>query len=336
MEGAIVTTYRCNAECYMCNTWQYPSSTDEEIDINTLEKLPNNIAFYNVTGGEPFLREDIEEIISVLNNKSKRIVISTNGYFTDRIIRLSKRYPNIGIRVSLEGLPAANDELRGIPDGFDHGLRTILELRHMGVKDIGFGITVSDRNAKDMFELLILAHAMDLEFASSVTHNSFYFHKHDNEFQDPEAIAEEFRKVIRKLFNTYRLKNWFRAYYNHYLINKVMGGPRPLPCECGTDVFFLDPFGKIRPCNGRDVIMGDLKEQSFEEIWNGDQAQRVRELVASCDRHCWMTGSAAPAMKKSVFRVARWILTNRGRYLHGERVPMFDREPSDPEPNPSL
>ncbi len=59
-----------------------------------------------------------------------------------------------GVRVSLEGLPAANDELRGLRDGFDHGLRTLLQLRARGVKDIGFGITLCDRNADDLLRAL--------------------------------------------------------------------------------------------------------------------------------------------------------------------------------------
>jgi hypothetical protein len=50
-----------------------------------------------------------------------------------------------------------------VPDGFDHGLRTILQLRARGMKDIGFGITLSDRNADDLLELYELADAMGVE-----------------------------------------------------------------------------------------------------------------------------------------------------------------------------
>ena len=152
MEAAVITTYRCNCRCRMCDIWKNPTRPEEEFKPDILEKLPP-LAFANITGGEPFLRDDLEEIVSVLKTRARRIVISTNGYFTDRIVRLVEKSGDIGIRISIEGLPAANDELRGIRDGFDHGLRTLLELRRMGLKDIGFGITVSDRNARDMLEL---------------------------------------------------------------------------------------------------------------------------------------------------------------------------------------
>ena len=78
----IITTYRCNAKCIMCNIWENPSNINEEFKPKDLESLPQ-FKGINITGGEPFLRDDIEEIIEVLQTKTKRIVFSTNGYFTE-------------------------------------------------------------------------------------------------------------------------------------------------------------------------------------------------------------------------------------------------------------
>ncbi|PIS36841.1 MAG: radical SAM protein [Nitrospirae bacterium CG08_land_8_20_14_0_20_52_24] len=313
MEGCVIVTYRCNAKCYMCNTWRYPTKQEEEITPGIIEKIPSGLKFLNITGGEPFLRDDIEDIVDVALRKTARLVISSNGYFTDKIAALARKFPSVGIRISIEGLPAANDELRGIKDGFDHGLRTLLELQAMGMKDIGFGITVSDRNAKDMVELYRLSKAMDLEFATASTHNSFYFHKGDNTFKDPEMVAREFEKVSRLLLKEKHPKKWFRSYFNHGMANYVRGGKRLLPCDVGTDVFFLDPFGNILPCNGMDVAapMGNLRNQTFEEIWNSEHARNVREQVRHCDKNCWMIGSAAPAMKKNIKVPIAWIIQNK-------------------------
>lgn len=319
MEACIIVTYRCNAKCHMCNTWRYPSEPAEEITPAIVAKLPSGLSFINITGGEPFLRADIGEIVEVALSKTKRLVISTNGYFTERIIGLARKFPNIGVRISIEGLPAANDALRGLKDGFDHGLRTLLELRALGLKDIGFGITVSDVNARDMIELYRLADAMGLEFATASTHNSYYFHKQDNAFADPEMIAREFERISCELLRTNRVKNWFRAYFNHGMANFVRGGKRLLPCEVGTDMFFVDPFGKVLPCNGMDaeMPMGDLTKQTFEEIWSSDEAKRVREAVRTCGKNCWMIGSAAPAMKKNIMVPLAWIL--RRKFMPGAR-----------------
>ena len=314
MEACLIVTYRCNAKCYMCNTWKNPSRKDEEFVPDLLNRIPHGLNFTNVTGGEPFLRDDLDEIIQIVIDKTKRLVISTNGYFTKKIVRLAENYGNrIGFRISIEGLPAANDELRGIKDGFDHALRSLVTLYDMGIKDIGFGITVSDRNARDMIELWRLSKAMRIEFATATTHNSYYFHKHDNRYEDPEMVAREFEKIAVELLKTNKPKNWFRAYFNMGLANKVRGGKRPIPCEVGTDVFFLDPFGNIMPCNGSDepMIMGNLKNQTFDEIWNSQKADEIRNQVRNCPKQCWMIGSASPAMKKRVCVPAKWVMKNK-------------------------
>ena len=305
--ASLIVTYRCNARCHMCHTWRYPSKRGDEIGIDVYEKLPF-METVNITGGEPFLREDIEDIIKVIKRKTKRLVISSNGFFTERILKVFDRHRDIGIRISIEGLPKANDELRGIKDGFDRGIRTLIKLHHMKVKDIGFGITVSDRNAKDMIELYHLAKMMGLEFASAAIHNSFYFHKFDNRFDHPEIAIEEFRKLIYELLKSSRVKDWFRAYFNYGLINYIKGNPRLLPCEMGFDSFFLDPYGRVLPCNVMEESMGNLKEKTFNEIWSSERAEDVRKMVRQCRRNCWMIGSVSQQMKKYIWKPLTWII----------------------------
>lgn len=321
MEAAIIVTYRCHAKCHMCSIWKYPTEVDEEIKPHVLEKLPR-LKFCNITGGEPFLREDIDDIVSVLTRKARRVVISTNGYFTDRILTIFKRNPSVGIRVSIEGLASANDELRGLKDGFDHGLRTILELHRSGLKDLGFGITVSDRNAPDMIELYQLAKIMKLEFATAVVHNSYYFHKYDNKITRQKEVIDHFETLIAALLKTSRPKNWFRAYFNYGLTNYVKGKPRLLPCEAGSENFFVDPWGEVRPCNGMEEgkgmdSFGNLNDLSFEEIWNGPRAREIRAKVRTCPKNCWMIGTAAPVMKKYIRFPLKWVINKKLRSLLG-------------------
>lgn len=80
--------------------------------------------FTNITGGEPFIRKDLKNIVRELYKLSDRIVISTNGFFTDRIVDLCKEFPNIGIRISIEGLEKTNNEIRGLADGYNKGYST--------------------------------------------------------------------------------------------------------------------------------------------------------------------------------------------------------------------
>ena len=116
--GSIIVTYRCNARCNMCDVWNHPTQAAEEIKVDTIVKLPR-MSFTNITGGEPFIRQDLIDIVDSLQNKTKRIVISTNGFFTERIVQLCKKYPETGIRISLEGFKETNDMIRGMSGGYE-------------------------------------------------------------------------------------------------------------------------------------------------------------------------------------------------------------------------
>ncbi|NDW10588.1 radical SAM protein [Dysgonomonas sp. 520] len=324
-DASIITTYRCQMRCQMCNIWKYPTDQKQEITPADLEKLPD-LKFINITGGEPFQRRDIEDIVAVSFQKAPRVVISTSGWHYNQIIDLAKKYPNIGIRVSIEGLSQRNDELRGRSGGFDNGLRVLLKLREMGVKDIGFGITVSNRNSDDMLWLYRLAKELKLEFATATFHNSYYFHKDDNVVTNKDEVTENFHTLIDELLKEKHPKSWARAFFNLGLINYIQGGRRMLPCEAGTANFFVEPYGDVYPCNGlEDKIwkesMGNIRDYStFEELWYSQQAEKVRSLVRQCPKNCWMMGTAAPVMKKYIKHPGMWVLKNKWNSMRGQRV----------------
>ena len=312
LNGTVIVTYRCNARCTMCNRYKEPSKPEDEITIDTIKKLPK-MYFTNITGGEPFIREDLADIVRELYKLSDRIVISTNGFFTDRIIALAKEFPQVGIRISIEGLEETNNEIRGLENGFQRGYQTLKRLKEMGMKDVGFGMTVQDRNANDLVPLYDLSDELDMEFATASLHNSFYFVEENNVIHDREMVARNFEKLINKMLKSKSPKKWFRAYFNHGLINYIYGHPRLLPCDMSFDTFFIDPYGDVMPCNGtkEKEIMGNLNTQDWDELWNSPQADEVREKVRKCNRNCWMIGSVSPAMHKYLWKPAWWVIVHR-------------------------
>ncbi|MBE6740861.1 MAG: radical SAM protein [Ruminococcaceae bacterium] len=328
LNGTVIVTYRCNAKCTMCNRYKAPSTPEEEISVETIKKLPE-MYFTNITGGEPFIRDDIKDIVRELNKKSDRIVISTNGFFTDRIIDLCKEFPNVGIRISIEGLEETNNAIRGLEDGFNKGVGTLKKLVEMGHPDVGFGMTVQDANAKDLVPLYKISDKMNMEFATASLHNSFYFVEAKNIIHDREMVAQNFEDLINELLNSNSPKKWFRAYFNHGLINYIYGQPRLLPCDMAFDTFFIDPYGDVVPCNGtkEKEVMGNLNEQSWDELWNSEQAERVREKVRRCDRQCWMIGSVSPAMHKYIWVPAAWVVKHKFlRFFKNKKYSMFENQ----------
>lgn len=328
LNGTVIVTYRCNARCNMCNRYKKPSQPEEEISLETIKKLPP-MYFTNITGGEPFIRTDLKEIVRELRKKSDRIVISTNGFFTDRIVELCREFPDIGIRISIEGLEETNNQIRGLEDGFNKGCSTLKKLVEMGMKDVGFGMTVQDLNAKDLVALYDLSNEMNMEFATASLHNSFYFVEAKNIIHDRPMVAKEFERLINELLKSKSPKKWFRAYFNHGLINYIYGQKRLLPCDMAFDTFFIDPYGDVMPCNGTKdkEVMGNLNEcESWEELWQSPKAQAVRSKVRCCDRNCWMIGSVSPAMHKYIWVPAFWVLRHKLKFWTKQKYSMYENK----------
>jgi len=331
---SIITTYRCQMRCKMCNIWENPTDSAKELTPKDYEKLPS-FKFVNITGGEPFVRRDLEDIVGVMYEKSDRIVISTSGYHHKRIFKMAERFPNIGIRVSIEGLSQKNDDLRGREGGFDRGLKTVLGLRDRGIKDVGFGCTVSNKNSDDMLWLYELSKTLKMEFATATFHNSYYFHRDDNVVENKDQVIDDFHELIERLLKENHPKAWFRAFFNLGLINYIRDGKRMLPCQAGTANFFVEPYGDIYPCNGLEdrywkESMGNLSEvDTFEELWFSEQAKKVRQLVATCPKNCWMVGTAAPVMKKYISHPVKWVVKNKlksmlGKPIRIDNIPYYD------------
>ena len=328
MQGSLITTFRCNAHCNMCNIWQCPTKPEEEITPEFYKKLPDGLRI-NITGGEATLRKDIDEIFETLYPKAALLELSTNGYNTEKIVELANKYPNILIRVSVEGLPKLNDEKRGINNGFDHALRTMLELRKTKCKNIGFSVVISPDNYKDLVPLYELCAALGVELGNSVVHNSWYFHKTDNQITSNEALIEH-EKFVKALLTSARhgfknkLKDYGRAYFNKSIHRRLRGddyGYRP-PCGALKDFFFIDPWGNVSPCNGSEEewIIGNIKEDSFENIMNSEKAKEAAKKVAKCQRNCAFIVTERHDMVRRPWKPIWWVIKNKVRIKQGKDI----------------
>lgn len=61
--------------------------------------------------------------------------------------------------------------------------------------------------------------------------------------------------------------------------------------------------------------MGNLNRQSWDELWNSEEAEQVRKQVRCCDRNCWMIGSVSPAMHKYIWVPGIWVVWHKFKAL---------------------
>jgi MoaA/NifB/PqqE/SkfB family radical SAM enzyme len=160
---------------------------------------------------------------------------------------------------------------------------------------------------------------MGIDLGSSTMHNSFYFKKFDNKIVDIEITAKKMQEYIEALLTSkrrelrLRVKDWGRAFINFGIMRHIQGERRPIPCGAGADIFFLDPYGSVLACNGSDEpwVMGNLNNNTFDEIWNSKEAKEARNKVATCQKNCWMVGSARPAMRAHPWVPISWIIRSK-------------------------
>lgn len=171
---------------------------------------------------------------------------------------------------------------------------------------------------------------MNMEFATASLHNSFYFVEAKNIIKDRMMVGQAFEDLVNELLKSNSPKKWFRAYFNHGLINYIFGQKRLLPCDMAFDTFFVDPYGDVMPCNGTKdkEVMGNINQVSnWEELWNSQQADAVRAKVRHCDRNCWMIGSVSPAMHKYIWVPVMWVLKHKFlRYFKTKKYSMFENK----------
>ena len=148
-------TYWCQYRCRTCNIWQRKPA-DELTTDEVLAFVRENpgITWADLTGGEIFLRPDIETILDAVVQGWRRLALlhfPTNGFLTDRIVSAVERIAGRGpartiITVSLDGDEALNDSVRGIKGGFRRQIETFRALRRIDGVTTVLGMTLSSYN----------------------------------------------------------------------------------------------------------------------------------------------------------------------------------------------
>jgi len=344
MDLTVISTFRCNSKCQMCYIWQNPTEPKEEVSLATLSKLPSGFDNLNVSGGEPTLRKDLGEMIDLLYPKARVTEISSNGLHPERLVPIIKKHPNIKVRFSLEGDQETSDRIRGEKDGYNTKIAGLRMLREAGGTDLGFAMVIQDENVDQLVNVYEFARKEGFELATSTLHNAWQFYKNDNYFYDRKAVARKVEGLISALLRSPKPKNWFRAYLNLGLIEKILGHDRLIPCSAGRDFAFIDPWSDVWACNVRsDLPMGNLARESWNEIMNSEAAQQTRKKVASCGQNCWMVTTARTAMRSNLVpqlpkgEPLLWVIKNKLKVSIGKSI-CFDSyiNYSDVRPSPHV
>ncbi len=318
IDCVLAVTYRCNSRCTMCDIWKLKDTP--ELELEQYKKLPPTLCDINVSGGEPFLRQDIVDLVRILHETcpKARIVISTNGYLTDlikeKMREILKYVPTAGVGISIDGIGEMHDKIRGIPGGFNLATKTVKVLREeVGMSNLRLAFTVSRQNVDHLSKVYDLSRELGVQFTLALAQSSEFFFggKQIEGVVDANVLKEQFGYVIRQESHSWQPKRWVRAYFTKSLLEFAITGKQALPSRAGIDFFFLDPFGDVYPSVVHNAVMGNLHDKNFEEIWNSPEATAARAKVREAKQDVWMICTARTAIKNHPIKVGWWIFKSK-------------------------
>jgi MoaA/NifB/PqqE/SkfB family radical SAM enzyme len=344
MDLTVIPTFRCNSRCQMCYIWKNPTEPKLEVTPESLAKLPGGFDNLNLSGGEPTLRRDLSTLVDVLYPKARIMEISSNGLHPEKLVPIIKKYPDIKVRFSLEGNEATSNRIRGEDDGYATKVKGLRMLQEAGGRDLGFAFVIQDENVDQLVRTYEFARSQGFELATSTLHNAWQFYKNDNYFYDRVKVARQVEGLITVMLKSGKVKNWFRAYLNLGLVEKILGHPRLIPCVAGTGFAFIDPWSDVWACNVRsDLPMGNLARQSWDEIIGSDTSRQSIAKVRACEQNCWMVTTARTAMRSNIIPRAPkagpmlWVIKNKLKVALGQKID-FDSyiDYTDVKPTPHV
>lgn len=319
-EAFIAVTYACNARCRMCNIWA--TEKTDELGPCEYKKLPKSLRTINITGGEPFLRRDLVDVVRAIHKvvPKARLVFSTNGYLTDtiveRIVSIASFHKRVGVGVSIDGLNDVHDYIRGVTGMYDRAIQTVLRLKDAGVKDLRIAMTLQRDNLGQLDGVYNLSKSLGVEFSLTMAHDSdVYFKKSGVRLTTlPKETVAAIQKVVGDQLKSKSMKNWIRAYHTQGLWDQTHRHLYRHQCEAGRRYFFMSPAGDVYPCNVMDMVLGNLgKVSAWDAIFSGNTKEAVRCAVRACPRDCWMICNTRSLILSHPARVAFWVAWNKPR-----------------------
>lgn len=283
----------CNARCRTCDRWK--EKTDPTIlstaeGKNLIQQLAD-LGVLNLTfaGGEPLLRKDIYELIAVAKAHHLSTSLYTNSLLLN--VRRAKELIDSGldlIYLSLDGSkPELNDDLRGISGYFDltmKAIESLKSLRSNGHPKIFIAVTITRKNLDDVENIARLVKASGLDGLSLqlALHAPSINYRVEGDLAFRPGDGAALQIVIDRVVEQYgHFLPMNREYYRHFA--DYIEQPQTMHEHLNTVGFataVINPWGDVYPDPLHTFSMGNIRRQTFKEVWFGEQASSVRQRVA--------------------------------------------------------
>ncbi len=312
----LAVTLLCNSRCVMCDIWK--NKTKDLINVEVFKKLPKSLRMIDITGGEPFIRNDIGQVVRVIKDRcpKARLLITTNGLLPDKIKKqlpeILRYDPKIAFRVSLDGGRRTHDKMRQIPGAFDKATVSLKILRQESIRNLGVIFSMTKVNSSEAKMIYDYCKKERLKFSLNLVHDSSIYFGKKHMILRPEykKVKEGLEYIVKQQKRSFIPQNWAKSWFNKQLLRYLRTHKRPLKCGAGESFFYMDPLGNIYACQFKSWLIGNLLTSNFETIWESQMRDKIVNKASKCD-DCWMMCSARDEMIKNKQKVILEVICDK-------------------------
>jgi MoaA/NifB/PqqE/SkfB family radical SAM enzyme len=302
-------TGRCNLRCSFCFYLEEIENADKDREL-TLEEITKiskrSPILYHITftGGETFLRDDLDEIVKLFYcySSTRSITLTTNGTYPERVEKMvrkmAKSCPNLVVRVplSMDGFEGVHDQIREMPGIWKKVLRTYGLLRE--VADEYSNVKI------DVTSVLQQANLDNIETLVDFVNNKMRVENHAINFprgaiqEKGNILPEEqkYKEIISRSSEARKRGKYQFPFFSRLLIQMrgltemaIMEIQRkkrmPFVCQAGASLIEMNEYGELFPCETLDTLIKDeetLRQADFNESWVGnvrDHNYDIRQVM---------------------------------------------------------
>jgi MoaA/NifB/PqqE/SkfB family radical SAM enzyme len=293
-------THRCIARCMMCNIWKIPAPVADLPSSDWLNLLDRPVFRHlkelDVTGGEPFLRDDLSELmrgVCMLKASTlpelRSVAITTNGFLTNRVVaevrviadEMKKAGLDLVVVFAMDAVGEIHDRIRNVKNGWQRLARTIDGVkavrRDFGNVIIGLKTTILPVNVNELNRIARFADENGL--FTIISPCIITAGRYDNE--DLRKNLEFGQDDVQKMIGFYEGQAFQWSYHRRTLLQLLKNGGVQKPCSAGFNYFFVRSTGDVYPCPLVKTTIGNFNDEPFEALVASRPARLFRRSIGT-------------------------------------------------------
>lgn len=256
----LAVDFACNGRCIYCSATKMfdPKKEKNRLTIEEFKKIGKDLDRFGtigvvITGGEPFLRPDLPEIVKALNPKNKIITIVTNALIVnEKKLREVFAAGANSIEFSLEGInEKENDRIRNVSGHFKKVMEGIKLAKKVGL-NVCLSPCLTHQNIKDFEKFILFAKKLDAFIFLSLAGDC-------GRWSDKEGVVLDEKDW--DLMQSYRRRYPFIR--NDFSTNFILKEG----CPAGREKLYISAYGDVIPCSFTQISFGNIRSEPLEKIW---------------------------------------------------------------------